>query len=354
MYDVLSDGNDVSELLSSAAATWQQHPHELRPLPYAPERRACAVFGRSYRRVALFGGVYNNYLALDALLADAERRGADLILCLGDLGGFGPRPERVVPRLRGAAIPTLAGNYDLSLAEGAEDCGCGYTDPMDNYYAQISYAYTLANTPAEQRAWMGTLPEQARLRVGDHVVHCCHGSPRQTNEFLWESGVSDVALAKFLVDCGADVLAFTHTGLKWHRQISRVRRGSNDDPERRDAPVSDGAAVHDGPLVHDSPVVHDGAAVHEGGADGAGGHAVNVGVIGRPENDGSTDVWYTLVSAEPELRIEQVALAYPHQRLADEMRQEGLPEEFVETVLTGWWTTCLEALPAKERARGRY
>ena len=26
--------------------------------------------------------------------------------------------------------------------------------------------------------------------------------------------------------------------------------------------------------------------------------------------------------------------------------------EFVETVLTGWWTTCLEVLPAKERRRG--
>ena len=32
--------------------------------------------------------------------------------------------------------------------------------------------------------------------------------------------------------------------------------------------------------------------------------------------------------------------------------EERLPEEFVETILTGWWTTCLEVLPAKERRRG--
>ena len=37
-----------------------------------------------------------------------------------------------------------------------------------------------------------------------------------------------------------------------------------------------------------------------------------------------------------------------------EMRREGICEEFVETVQTGWWTTCLEALPAKERAAGRF
>jgi hypothetical protein len=47
-------------------------------------------------------------------------------------------------------------------------------------------------------------------------------------------------------------------------------------------------------------------------------------------------------------------VGYDHERLAREMRDEGLPEEFVETTLTGWWTTCLEVLPAKERLRGRY
>ena len=52
--------------------------------------------------------------------------------------------------------------------------------------------------------------------------------------------------------------------------------------------------------------------------------------------------------------VEFVPLAYDHERLAAEMRAERLPEEFVETVLTGWWTTCLEVLPAKERAAGRW
>jgi hypothetical protein len=31
-----------------------------------------------------------------------------------------------------------------------------------------------------------------------------------------------------------------------------------------------------------------------------------------------------------------------------------LPDEFIETIETGWWTTCLEVLPMKERARGIY
>ena len=52
--------------------------------------------------------------------------------------------------------------------------------------------------------------------------------------------------------------------------------------------------------------------------------------------------------------MEFVSLAYDHQRLAQEMRAQKLPEEFVETVLTGWWSTCLEVLPVKERRRGRF
>ena len=44
-----------------------------------------------------------------------------------------------------------------------------------------------------------------------------------------------------------------------------------------------------------------------------------------------------------ELRVEFVPVAYDYATLA---------QEFVETIRTGWWTTCLEILPARERAIG--
>ena len=320
MHDLLPDGDDVPELLAGffrtlpgsdpPSAGWPEHPHRLDQPPYGNgQPAAMAAFERAYDRVALFGGVYNNYWALKALVTDARARGAEMIVCLGDMGGFGPLPQRIVPLLREEEIPCLAGNYDMSLDNDLEDCGCGYTDPIDNYYAQISYAYTYANTPPEQRAWLGTLPHQARIRLGRHVLHCCHGSPRLTSEFMWESGTFDALLRRFLIDCDADLLAFTHTGIKWCRAVD---------------------------------------------LGGRRGQAVNVGVIGRPENDGSTGVWYALLTACDEPSVEFVRLPYDHQRLADEMREQRLPEEFVETTLTGWWTTCLEILPAKERQRGRY
>jgi hypothetical protein len=52
--------------------------------------------------------------------------------------------------------------------------------------------------------------------------------------------------------------------------------------------------------------------------------------------------------------VEFIPLAYDHDQLAREMTAEHLPDEFIETILTGWWTTCLEVLPSKERRRGRW
>jgi predicted phosphodiesterase len=256
--------------------------------------------------IAVFGGIYSNYLALEAALLDARRRGVDAIYCLGDLGAFGPHPDRVFPLLQQFGVQCIQGNYDNSIGNELADCQCGYTDPRDNHFARISYAYTLANTSAQYRAWLRDLPAQRRIMLGDYAVLMCHGSPRRMNEFLWESTTSSHFLDHMLQEHRADIVLATHTGIKWHRALAGDR------------------------------------------------HFVNVGVLGRPENDGTTRVWYALLSAEPAIRIEFVPVEYHYELLALEMQAEQLPAEFVETIRTGWWTTCLEILPAKERLRGRY
>lgn len=260
-----------------------------------------------YNKVAVFGGIYNNRYGLEALLEDAFRRGAEAIYCLGDLGGFGPDPEEVWPLLERAGVHTLQGNYEESLSSGREDCNCGYTDPRDNRFAEISYNYTAEHCSPEFKAWMGELPMRRRIRVGERELLLVHGSPRQVNEFLFASTTPAAFLEVALDRERCDGFLCTHTGLPWHRRLP------------------------------------------------SGRHVVNVGVIGRPANDGTTNVWYSLLEdRDGEVAVELVPLAYDHHGLAARMRRERLPEEFVETILTGWWTTCLEILPAKERAASRY
>jgi predicted phosphodiesterase len=260
------------------------------------------------RRAAFFGGIYSNYLALAEALKLARARRVDEVFALGDFGAFGPHPDRAVEILREARLPAIQGNYEESLSSGAEDCHCGYTDPRDNDFAQISYDYTRERTAKEHKAWMGTLPLQARLAIGGRRVLLCHGSPRKINEFLWQSTTPRAFLDKLLDDVGADVIVCTHTGLHWERWLSPGRG------------------------------------------------IVNVGALGRPANDGATHVWFAVLSADGAggLSTEFVPVPYDHERLAREMEDERLPREFVDTIRTGWWTTCLEILPAKERARGRF
>lgn len=271
-----------------------------------PTRDATPVEG-PYGRVAILGGVYSNHRALAALLEDARRRGAEAVYCLGDLGGFGPSPDKVRPLVEQGGVRCVQGNYEQALAAGETDCNCGYTDPRDNHFAALSYRYTAERSSPGFKQWMGQLPGRRRIRLGSRELLLVHGSPRRVNEFLFRS-TSPVCFLETLVEqerCAGFLC--THTGLPWHRRL----------PSGRDV--------------------------------------VNVGVIGRPANDGRTEVWYGLLSAQgAELRVELLPLVYDHELLAAEMRAEGLPAAFVETIVTGWWTTCLEILPAKERAASRF
>lgn len=259
-----------------------------------------------FARLAAFGGVYNNHLALAATLSDVASRGVDHAWCLGDLGGFGPHPDRAIERLRESRLPSLRGNYDDAIGHGLPDCGCGYTDPRDQRFSQLSYEYTAARTSPAHRAWLCALPEQERLEIAGRRVLLCHGSPRRVNEFLWESICSEAFLEWLCEEHAADVIVCGHSGLPWHRALS------------------------------------------------SGRHVVNVGAMGRPANDGSTSVRYALLEFGAGVRVEWCSVSYDHEALAREMIAEGLPQEFVETIRTGWWTTCLENLPAKERLRGRF
>lgn len=264
-----------------------------------------------FSKIAVFGGIYNNSHGLEALLDDAHARGVEAIYCLGDFGGFGPHPEKVWPLLEQGAVRPIQGNYEESLASGREDCNCGYADPRDNHFAEISYRYTEQGCSEAFKSWMGTHPLRRRVAVGERELLLVHGSPRRINEFLFQSTTPEPYLEVLLNQERCDGILCTHTGLHWHRAL----------PSGRDV--------------------------------------VNVGVIGRPANDGRTNVWYAVLEArtnpkEATLGVDLVPLTYDHQSLATEMRSEGLPEEFVKTILTGWWTTCLEILPARERAASRF
>jgi diadenosine tetraphosphatase ApaH/serine/threonine PP2A family protein phosphatase len=67
-------------------------------------------------RTFFFSDVHGNLEALEAVLADASRRGYDAAVCLGDIVGYSADPEacvRVVSRMPG--ISSVLGNHDAAV-----------------------------------------------------------------------------------------------------------------------------------------------------------------------------------------------------------------------------------------------
>ncbi len=70
-------------------------------------------------RLAVFGDVHGDVEALEAVLADAARRGVDEAVHLGDLAG-GENPEQVIERIRREGITGVRGDADVSAVEGGK------------------------------------------------------------------------------------------------------------------------------------------------------------------------------------------------------------------------------------------
>ena len=101
-------------------------------------------------RYALISDIHANLPALEAVLADIDRRGeVDAIFHLGDLVGYAPWPNEVVSLLRERGIAGIAGNYDSTTGTDHPHCGCRYEDPAQEALAQASYAWTRAHVSPE-------------------------------------------------------------------------------------------------------------------------------------------------------------------------------------------------------------
>ena len=68
-------------------------------------------------RVALISDIHGNAIALREVLRAIERRGADQVVCLGDVATLGVAPGEVIDTLQGLRCPCIMGNHDEYLLD---------------------------------------------------------------------------------------------------------------------------------------------------------------------------------------------------------------------------------------------
>jgi predicted phosphodiesterase len=252
----------------------------------------------------VFGGPYSNLAATQAMRAKAERLGIppNQIICTGDIVAYGAEPEETTQAIRDWGIHVVAGNCEEQLAAGAADCGCGFDEGSAcDLLSKGWYPFANSRISDAGRAWMGQLPATLRFTYGGLRFRVIHGGVRQTNRFLFASDRAELAEEAALAD--ADVIIAGHSGLPFAARV--------------------------GPALWFNP-----------------------GVIGMPANDGTPDVWYGLITPDPEIGSLTFAtrrLGYDHHVAAAGLRRQGHANGYARTFVTGLWPS-LDILPDAERA----
>jgi diadenosine tetraphosphatase ApaH/serine/threonine PP2A family protein phosphatase len=231
-------------------------------------------------RVAVVSDIHSNLHALEAALAAIEAEAPDELWCLGDLVGYGPRPNECCAAIAERADVCLAGNHDLAVRG---------TIALEEFGGEAAVAarWTREVLAPEAQALLDRLDPQ-----GDaHGVALYHGSARDP---IWEYVLSDEgALATLaLTDSPLVLVGHSHVAL-------RV--------------VDSGDEVAGG-------VAPAGTELELGGVRAL----LNPGSVGQPR-DGDPRAAYLLLDLDAQ-RASFRRVEYDVKRTQREMRDAGLPE----------------------------
>ena len=133
-------------------------------------------------KYAVISDVHANLQALEAVLKDAEAQGAESVVCLGDVVGYGPLPAETLRRVRSAATTVIAGNHDDAVS------GRISADNFIDLAADAVKRHREALSP-DELAWLKSLPYTCRLE--DAVA--AHGDLTDPEAFNYIETEDDAA-----------------------------------------------------------------------------------------------------------------------------------------------------------------
>lgn len=122
-------------------------------------------------RYCVISDIHGNLLALEAVLADAARRGFDQLIDLGDSLSGPLWPAETADRLEALRPIAIRGNHERQVLTDGDRMGA-------------SDAFTAARLSERNRAYIEALPAQRELPGRILMVH---GSPRSDVEYFMET-----------------------------------------------------------------------------------------------------------------------------------------------------------------------
>ncbi|HVY55868.1 MAG TPA: metallophosphoesterase family protein [Thermodesulfobacteriota bacterium] len=124
-------------------------------------------------RYAIISDIHANLEALLAVLDEIDKCGADCVICLGDIVGYGASPNECVEVIKERQILSLTGNHDKAA--------CGLTEPIDfNPLARRAVLWTREALTPGNREFLRSLPEEGT--AGDFMI--VHGAPSDPDRYI--------------------------------------------------------------------------------------------------------------------------------------------------------------------------
>lgn len=123
---------------------------------------------------ALFSDIHSNIEAFDAILEDIRAAGAEKLIFLGDIIGYGPNPNECIERLLEVADVALGGNHDWAVIGKTPD---DYFNP----YAKEAVEWTRSVLKEEHKEFL------ARTKAVEMVdgFQVAHASPLNPEEWRY-------------------------------------------------------------------------------------------------------------------------------------------------------------------------
>jgi predicted phosphodiesterase len=259
-------------------------------------------------RVLILSDIHANLIALETVLSDAAGE-YDTIWCLGDIVGYGPRPNECIDLVRSKAEVCVMGNHDWAVL-GRPGINVDDFNPQ----ARQVVMWTRAELTSQNLAYLDGLADMPIHPNGDPEILITHASPREP---VWEYVLTPtIALENFA--CfreGICLVGHTHKPaiFRW-----RLPEGTKQDDYA--------ATVH-----YLQPSVGTGVQLATSATQRL---IVNPGSVGQPR-DNDARAAYAIFDTEDRI-WRQERVPYPIELTQNQMREAGLPKRLSDRLSFGW------------------
>jgi predicted phosphodiesterase len=287
-------------------------------------------------RVLVISDIHANLVALESVLAAAEGR-YDAIWCLGDLVGYGPRPNECIQIVRDRVGVCVIGNHDWAALARP-----GINVDDFNPHARQAVLWTQDQLTQESRDFLEGLADEPQHPVADEPLLLTHASPREP---VWEYILTPtIALQNFaLFDEQLCLVGHTHKPAiyQWKLQPQSLPAGepaqitdADDDATATDATATDATATNVLGIATVAYLQPEPGVTVNLGLSSMQRLIVNPGSVGQPRDNDARAAYGILDLERHTWRAERVA--YPVELTQSQMRAANLPRRLIDRLSFGW------------------